>query len=308
MSLSNHLRIHCLAGILLLAISGCAGTTPEEVEPETPALTTEDAKTRVTQPASQQASATAAPAVRETRPARVEQETTARTGSAAESQLEAPSFPPAEIDTTASVGSLGAAPLDAGETQTQALPVPASPRRVTVPAGTAINVLLIDPLSTTANQPGDEFLASLDEPLMDGSEVLVDAGVTLRGRVVEAREAGRVQGRANIQLVLTHVLPLGEPIPISTRPFIEEAEADLGRDATFGGLGAAAGAAIGALTGGGKGAAIGAVAGGAGTVAATRGRQLEYPAETRLVFELDRDVELPRIHPSSLTTGERLGF
>jgi hypothetical protein len=59
------------------------------------------------------------------------------------------------------------------------------------------------------------------------------------------------------------------------------------RDAEFIGGGAGLGALVGALAGGGKGAAIGAAAGaGAGTAgaAATGKKEVEYPAETRLVF------------------------
>src|SRR6266481_2761587 len=59
------------------------------------------------------------------------------------------------------------------------------------------------------------------------------------------------------------------------------------RDAGFIGGGAAGGAIIGALAGGGKGAAIGAAAGaGAGTAgaAATGKKEIDLPAETKLVF------------------------
>jgi hypothetical protein len=51
----------------------------------------------------------------------------------------------------------------------------------------------------------------------------------------------------------------------------------------------ALGAGIGALAGGGKGAAIGAVAGGtvgAVSAAGAKGKQLNVPTETRLIFSL----------------------
>ena len=54
---------------------------------------------------------------------------------------------------------------------------------------------------------------------------------------------------------------------------------------------------IGGIAGGGKGAAIGAaVGGGAGTagVLLTKGKEVEFPAETKFEFELQKDVTLPQ--------------
>ena len=61
------------------------------------------------------------------------------------------------------------------------------------------------------------------------------------------------------------------------------------------GGGAALGAIIGALAGGGKGAAIGAVTGaGAGTAVqvATKGERVKIPSETRLTFTLEYPVRI----------------
>ncbi|HXZ27026.1 MAG TPA: hypothetical protein VEG08_03395, partial [Terriglobales bacterium] len=67
------------------------------------------------------------------------------------------------------------------------------------------------------------------------------------------------------------------------------------RTAAFIGGGAAAGAIIGALAGGGKGAAIGAAAGGgAGTAGAafTGNKDITFPAESALSFSLLQPVEI----------------
>ena len=161
--------------------------------------------------------------------------------------------------------------------------VDAQPRLFEIPAETPVVVNLIDRIGTSLNRPGDMFLASLAEPVdVDGSRVL-DPGVLLRGRIVEVSRPGRLQGRARISMVLTHIERGSDAIDIQTLPFTEEAEQNLGRDATLGGLGAAAGAAIGAA------------AGGVGTVAVTRGDELEYPAETRIEFQLELPVAVPRI-------------
>jgi len=66
------------------------------------------------------------------------------------------------------------------------------------------------------------------------------------------------------------------------------------RTAKYVGGGAAVGAVLGALLGGGKGAAIGALVGGAGGAGAEvyRGRKKEIPAETELKFKLAQDLQL----------------
>jgi len=79
------------------------------------------------------------------------------------------------------------------------------------------------------------------------------------------------------------------------------------RTAKYVGGGAAIGAVLGALLGGGKGAAIGALvggAGGAGTEAYT-GRKKELPAETELTFKLAQDLQLRPVSRSAQHVGKR---
>ena len=66
------------------------------------------------------------------------------------------------------------------------------------------------------------------------------------------------------------------------------------RTAKYVGGGAAVGAVLGALLGGGKGAAIGALVGGAGGAGAQvfTGRKKEIPAETELSFKLAQDLQM----------------
>jgi outer membrane lipoprotein SlyB len=67
------------------------------------------------------------------------------------------------------------------------------------------------------------------------------------------------------------------------------------RTAEYTGGGAAIGAIIGAIAGGGKGAAIGAGAGagaGALTQVLTKGSAIRVPAETILMFKLDRALRV----------------
>jgi len=168
--------------------------------------------------------------------------------------------------------------------------------KIAIPAGSRLRVALIDGVSTTKSSPGDHFLASLAEPVIVDGKTVLEKGTKVRGRVVDVKESGRVKGRASIQLTLTEIIrDKGKNVAISTKPFTAVAESTKKRDAGIIAGGAGVGAAIGAIAGGGKGAAIGAAVGGGagtGTVLATRGKQINYGPETRLLFTLASPVEI----------------
>lgn len=73
------------------------------------------------------------------------------------------------------------------------------------------------------------------------------------------------------------------------------------RTAKYVGGGAAVGAVLGALLGGGKGAAIGALVGGAGGAGAQvyTGRKKQLPAETELKFKLAQDLQMRSVSSRS---------
>lgn len=77
------------------------------------------------------------------------------------------------------------------------------------------------------------------------------------------------------------------------------------RTAKYVGGGAAVGAVLGALLGGGKGAAIGALVGGAGGAGAQvfTGRKKEIPPETQLSFKLAQDLQMRPIARRARTGG-----
>jgi hypothetical protein len=126
--------------------------------------------------------------------------------------------------------------------------------------------------------------------------VIAERGARVEGRVVSADPGGRVRGVSSLSVELTRLRTSdGQIVEIRTDPFQRRAQETHGEDAAKIGAGAAIGAAIGAIAGGGKGAAIGAGAGGAagtGTVLATRGRPAALPSETRVAFRLGAPVTL----------------
>ena len=107
---------------------------------------------------------------------------------------------------------------------------------------------------------------------------------------------GRVKGVASMTVKLTRLtLADGRTVPISTSAYVTKARTTKKKDAKKIGIGAGAGAVIGAIAGGGKGAAIGAgVGGGAGTavVLSTRGDPAVIPGESKLSFRLSSAVTI----------------
>jgi hypothetical protein len=123
----------------------------------------------------------------------------------------------------------------------------------------------------------DSVRASLRRAVsIDGRQVL-PAGTEVVGSVTNAAKSGRVKGRAQVAFRFTSLTHAGERYEIHTEAISRRAEATKGEDAKKIGIGAGAGAAIGALLGGGSGAAKGAAVGGAGgtgVVLATKGKEV----------------------------------
>ena len=172
----------------------------------------------------------------------------------------------------------------------------ANPDIVTVPSGTRIMVRTVDAIDSDRNQVGDRFEASLEQPLVIDDLVVVPKGADVYGRLTQATEAGRIQGRSQLRLELTGIVVNGQTIPLFTGEYSLSGSSRGATTAKRVGTGAAVGAVIGALAGGGRGAAIGAgVGAGAGTAVQvmTKGEQVHVPSETLLEFVLQQEVRMP---------------
>jgi hypothetical protein len=168
------------------------------------------------------------------------------------------------------------------------------PHEVQLAAGTALTIRLGETVSTEHNYTGDTFRGTLDQPLIRDGFIIADRGSKVLGKIVDATQAGRVKGTANLILALTEINTTdGQRIRVATNTVEKRGTASSGSDAAKIAGGAALGAIIGALGGGGKGAAIGAGAGGAagtGIVLATRGKPATLPNESLLTFQLSDPV------------------
>jgi hypothetical protein len=162
-------------------------------------------------------------------------------------------------------------------------------REFTLPAGMTLPLELKSSVASDASEVEDTVRGTLRRAVtLDGHEVL-PAGTEFVGTVTEAERAGRVKGRARVAMQFTSLRYDGERLPVRTEPIEHMAEATKGEDATKIGVGAGAGAVIGGLLGGKAGAAKGAAIGGAagaGTVMATRGKEVRLEPGAELTATL----------------------
>jgi len=181
----------------------------------------------------------------------------------------------------------------------------------TVPTNTVIRVRMNDHLNSKTARVGDRFSTNVTEPVhsSNGTEV-IPVGSKVWGRVASVRAAGR-RTPGNITVGFTSVqLPSGKSYAMNGS--LSSLEADdvnadnegtvkgkgqRKRDAVFIGGGAATGAIIGAIAGGGKGAAIGAILGGGlGTGARVYEKEADANVKSGTEFGviLNRAMSLPK--------------
>jgi hypothetical protein len=292
---------------LLLALFGCSKADTNQAQNQPAAAPQTAAQAQETQqPAAQQTAAQAQPP--EAAPARA-----AGTKAAAPRPASQPAAPPASAQTavTPAGGSTEVKPVvpAAGATKqvSEATPVPVTtptpppppppPPPIVIASGTRLEVRLIDPISAADNKTGDTFRATLDQDLEVGGTVVAPRGSMVKGKLVEVKQSGRVEGLAAMSITLTGIELGKSSYPIQTNTLAFEAEKSTKGDAAKIGIGAGIGAVIGAIAGGGKGAAIGAaVGGGAGTatVLVTKGKDVKFGAEERFSFILRSNLEIKR--------------
>ncbi len=284
---------YALLGLVLIGLAGCGTANKESTEnqpavapappqaapestaqvaapePSTPApspTVSRQAATKPSAPKSVQKAAPPAPA-EESQPAQqVQARETAATAPSAHHAAEAPAAPKVQ-----------------------------EPKYVTIPTGANLQVRLQEPLSSAANQQGDQFVAILDKDIEVNGIVVARRGCTVEGKVAQVERSGRVKGRASMSLQLVNLIVENQPYPLQTEDLSFEAESTKKKDAAKVGIGAGLGAVIGAIAGGGKGAGIGAAVGagaGGATVMATRGEEVKFEAEHVLSFVLQHEVSI----------------
>ena len=169
------------------------------------------------------------------------------------------------------------------------------PDPITIPEGATFALVLETAISSATSRSGDLIVARLAEDIRVGEKVVVPSGSEVRGRVTAAVPSGRVKTRARLAFDFDTLVLGGKEHPIGTRPVDITARDTHKKDAATIGIGAGAGAIIGAIADGGKGAAIGTLIGGAagtGVVLTNTGKEVELGTGSRVTVRLTRETRL----------------
>ena len=157
--------------------------------------------------------------------------------------------------------------------------------QLTVPAGARVSVILDESISSTDNEKGDGFRGRLASNIVVGEIAVARRGDEIAGRVLDARPAGRIFGKAGLSVALESVDVDGRLYRLETTPYELEGErsGDLKKIAVK--------AAIGGALGGAELARRMAMTGTA-VALITPGNQLAIPHRTVLEFHLSAPARL----------------
>jgi hypothetical protein len=167
--------------------------------------------------------------------------------------------------------------------------------QVTIPAGTVVNVRMIDSISSDQNYAGQTFRGSLDNAIHAGNQVVLPRGATALVKLVEVKSAGRITGRSKLNVQLVSIETGHQNYGVASNVVAFRGKSEGKKTAKNAGIGGAIGAGVGALFGGGKGAAIGAGLGAGTGVAANaihEGKQIYIPSETLVQFHLSAPLHV----------------
>jgi type IV secretion system protein VirB10 len=92
---------------------------------------------------------------------------------------------------------------------------PPSPKTFTVPAGTKVLLQLRSAVNTKSAKPGDAVYLASTFPVVVGNRVMIPAGVYVQGTVDRVLRAGRVKGRAQLDMHFSSIIfPNGTVVEI----------------------------------------------------------------------------------------------
>ena len=186
-----------------------------------------------------------------------------------------------------------AAPF-AGKSEQSAESKP-SPVPLEIPSGTAITVRLQNAVSSATSHAGEEFAATLDQPIVIDGKTVAPEGTQVMGRVLAARHSGRLAHPGYLRIALASLTLDGKAVPVQSSSVMIVGASHKRRNLAWIGGGAGGGALIGAIASGGSGALIGSAigaAGGTGAAFATGKKDVGFGVERRLTFRLTRSATL----------------
>jgi hypothetical protein len=204
--------------------------------------------------------------------------------------------------------------------QPAAAPQPAvavEKKTYTVPAGTKVLLQLRSAINSKSAKAGDGVYLASTFPVVVGNRVMIPAGVYVQGSVDRVERAGRVKGRAQVDMHFTSIIfPNGsvveipglvDNVPGATKQKVKDGEGTIEQDGDktrnmgeVAKVSVPTGATVGAITGLGTGHPVaGTLAGLAGGVGAaalvslfTRGADVNIPEGTQVEMVLQRPLIL----------------
>jgi hypothetical protein len=133
----------------------------------------------------------------------------------------------------------------------------AKPKIITVQPGTRFSVRLAETLATDRTRTGNAFRATLASPILINGVVVAESGATVLGRVVNARKAPLLHGRADLSLTISSIETRDNGLlRISTETWEQKGAHSNVVNAAKRATGAAVGAVVGAVAGAAEGAGL----------------------------------------------------
>lgn len=185
-----------------------------------------------------------------------------------------------------------AAPAPRPAASRPATPRPTAPATYTVAAGTRLHMGVTDTITSRTAKAGDTFTASVVEDITNAAgQVVVPAGSTVQGTVLEVKAAPDPYTAGTLRLGLTSLTVRGQSYPldatIDSLETVRQGRGVTAGDAGKVAVGAAAGAVLGRIVGGNKtGTIIGGVVGaaaGAGVAHNTKDSDVVLPAGAHIL-------------------------
>ena len=163
---------------------------------------------------------------------------------------------------------------------------------ITIPAGTPIEVRTINEINSKRAVVGEQFRASVADPVVVGNRVVIPRGAEATVQLLRTASG-------NYGVKLHKITVDGRRYDVASSSAELKPASKRGKAVTRGLGGAGVGAAIGGIAGGGKGLGIGALTGGTLGAASTMvgGKKVEVPPETLLSFELRAPVPIHSAGP-----------
>lgn len=127
---------------------------------------------------------------------------------------------------------------------------------ITIPDEPVFHVTLEQSLSSGQSRSGEDFEATLSQPVVVDDQTVIPQGTHVQGLVVDARPSGRLSRRARLQLALQSIELDGKTYSITTSNSLRQGGAHKKRNWAWIAGGAGGGALIGGPVGAGAGTAV----------------------------------------------------